>query len=98
MDKNVPVSETMKVVEILKPLSSEDRARVMRAAMVLLGDDGDKTVPSLGVGEQRSGTNEEIGNLPPRARVWMKQNNISEIQLQQVFHITEGAVEVIAAH
>jgi hypothetical protein len=98
MDKNIPVSETMKVVDILKPLSSEDRARVMRAAMVLLGDDGSKDSSTQIVGEGRGGPIDEIGTLPPRARAWMKQNNISGMQLQQIFHIAEGVVEVIAAH
>jgi hypothetical protein len=97
MDKDIPIDETTKVVEILKPLSSEDRARVIRAAMILLGDVdvGGSQILDAG-GPIDAGTN--LGALPPRARAWMKQNSISEAQIQQVFHMAEGAAEVIAVH
>lgn len=97
MDKNIPVGETMKVVDILKPLSSEDRTRVMRAAMVLLGENESGVAPITHVGEGSGGPVGEIGAFPPRARAWMKQNAITPDQLQHVFHVSDGSAEVIAA-
>jgi hypothetical protein len=80
------------IVEILTPLPAEERTRVVRAAMVLLGEShstSDIDVdPSAG----------SVGNLQPRARMWLKQNSITNDQLQQVFHLSDGALEVIAPH
>jgi hypothetical protein len=96
MDKNIPIGETTKVVEILKPLSSEDRARVIRAAMVLLGETDSGVPLQSGAGGFGGDEVEKLGALPLRARAWMKQNSISAEQLQQVFHVAEGTVELIA--
>jgi len=96
MDKNVPISEMTKLIEILGPLSPEDRARIIRAAMVLLGDPEIKTSP-----EKESGPKFQIDDaaqLPPRAQLWMKHNNISEEQLQEVFHVGGEDIDIIAAH
>lgn len=97
MDKNTPIDAMTKVVEVLTPLSSEDRARVVRAAMTFLGD------PQPTIAQQdavtRSGDQiDELGTLPPRARSWMKQHGVSETELQEVFHLTNDGVEVIAIH
>jgi len=79
-----------KVVEILSPLSSEERIRVIRAAMVLLGE----AVPPAGFTlDEPTGS---LEGLSARARLWMKQNSLTVEQLQQVFHLLEGAVEIIA--
>jgi hypothetical protein len=96
MDKNALVTEMTKLIEVLEPLSSEDRARVIRAAMVLLGDADAKISPDKGIeSEMQTGDSEE---LPARAHMWMKHNNISVEQLQQVFHVAKGEVDIIAAH
>jgi hypothetical protein len=96
MERNLPLDAMTKVVEVLSPLSSEDRARVIRAALELLGDPQARTPPPLVSNEQISdGT--ELGALPPRAKSWMNQNGISAAELQQFFHVTDGQVEVIAA-
>ena len=78
------------VVELLAPLSSDERGRVMRAAMGYFGE-----TPAI--------VEEDIGNvagavegLSPRARVWMKQNSVTSDQLQQVFHMSGDSIEVIA--
>lgn len=96
MDKNAPVTEMAKLVEILEPLSSEDRARVIRAAMVLLGE-ADTRISSDKEFELAPQT-DALGALPARAQMWMKHNSISEEQLQEVFHIAGGGAEIIAAH
>jgi hypothetical protein len=84
-----------KIVEILSPLSPEERRRVIGASLTLLGDtpsDSSVTGPS----PQRQ-MGEEAGALPSRAQVWMNQNGLSMDDLQQVCHIADGAVEVIAS-
>lgn len=83
-----------KTVEILEPLSTEERQRVIKASLTLLGDE------SSGLERSARGsnghTNDETNPLPPRAQVWMKQNGITADELNQVFHIADGTVQVIA--
>jgi hypothetical protein len=38
----------------------------------------------------------ELGTLSPRARSWMSQHGVSAVELQQIFHVADGEVEVIA--
>jgi hypothetical protein len=97
VEKSIPIGETSQIVEILKPLSSEDRSRVIRAAMVLLGDLGSYPQTS----DAEGASNIKVDNavmFPPRAQGWMKQNGITESQVLQIFHIADGTAEVIAVH
>lgn len=34
-------------------------------------------------------------NLSPRARAWMKQNSVTNEEIQQVFHIAEGEADIL---
>lgn len=80
------------IVEILTPMSAEERARVVRAALVMLGD---SSTPS---GMDDHGGGDEISrDIPPRARAWMKQYAVTPEQLEEVFHLVDGTIEVIAA-
>ncbi len=82
-----------KIIAILTPLPSEERSRVMNAAMMLLGE----ASPKLGA----VSTDDEVGavsNLSPRAKAWMKQNSVTNEELEQVFHMSETGTEVIASH
>ncbi len=88
MTQAMSMDALTKVVETLNPLTSEERNRVVRAAMVLLGE----VSPTVGADEPEGG----IEGLSPRARVWMKQNSITADHLQQVFHLSDGVAEVIA--
>jgi hypothetical protein len=94
MEMTTPINAVAKLVELLTPLPSDDRLRTIQAAMILLGES------QSGVTERAEKTtheeNVELDALPARARTWMRQNGISAAQLHQVFHISEGAVEVIA--
>jgi hypothetical protein len=78
------------VVNILQPLSSEERARIFHAALVLLGD----AAPS----QTTTDPGEGALQVPPRASTWMKQNAVTGEQVGEVFHIANGAVDVIASH
>lgn len=79
------------IVEVLSPLSPEERARLMRAAMVLLGDE----LPANAGGAPA----EQPGalSLPPKAASWMRQNGITEDQLQQAFHVADGSADLIGS-
>lgn len=80
------------IVEELTPLNSEERRRAVHAAMTLLGEETTKQ-PTASLAE-----NEVEGSeaLPLRVRTWMRQNDLSMEDLQQVFHIENGSIEIIA--
>lgn len=81
------------LVKVLGPLDSEDRHRVIEASLVVL-----KEKPTNIASEKSSGVEEiaQIGELPMRARSWMKQNALTADQLQQVFDFSSGTATVIA--
>lgn len=87
-----------KIVEVLKPLSSEDRVRVFKAAMVMLGENAGATVAPIASPLNTERSDADLDFISPRARVWMKQNALTIEQLQEVFHLSDGAVEVVAPH
>ena len=80
------------IVEELTPLDSEGRKRAVHAAMTLLGEEAVKR-PSTEV-EQGEPAGGEV--MLPRVKTWMRQNDLSMDELQQVFHIENGTVEIIA--
>jgi hypothetical protein len=96
MEKTIPIDAMTKLVEVLKPLPSEDRVRAIRAAMILLGEVQSGVTLAADAKEDTEEQSGEFGPLSPRAQTWMNQNGISTAQLQQVFHMGEGGVEVIA--
>ena len=83
------------IVDILTPLQSEDRRRVIAASLTLLGEEA--SIAKNTNANEDGDDSEALAKLPPRARVWMKQNNVSAEELEEVFHISEDGVEVIAA-
>jgi hypothetical protein len=84
-----------KMVDLLTPLSVEERRRAIAASLTLLGDQPSGSEQGAGA------SNREDAKVLPgpsgRAGVWMKQNNISMDELEQVFSIADGVVEVIAS-
>ena len=82
------------IVAELTPLTSEERQRVIQASLTLLGESpmtlakGTDTQVPVREGDEK---------LPPRTRIWMQQNDLSAEQLEQVFHIHNETVAVIAA-
>jgi hypothetical protein len=97
MEKTVPIDAMTKLVEVLNPLDFEGRQRAIKAALVLLGDvqSGVALSPDAEEGAKEQGGDER--NLSMRGRTWMRQNGISTVQLQQVFHTGKEGVEVIAS-
>lgn len=80
------------IVSELSPLGSEERKRAVHAAMTLLGEQSTGS-PMASADQSRLDGAE---TLPPRVRAWMRQSGLSMNQIQQVFHIDNGTVEVIA--
>jgi hypothetical protein len=74
---------TTKVTKLLTPLNSEDRQRVMKASLTLLGEDASAlqaqgattTVTPAGGGK----------HVNPKVTNWMKANALAATQLDQVF-------------
>ncbi len=84
------------IVDILGPLSSDERGRVISAAMMMLGDASMSARPAPA--QLSAPDDSEISDLPVRAKTWMRQHSVSQEQIQQVFHKDGEAVDVIAAH
>lgn len=84
------------MIELLTPLSSEERQRMVRASMTFLGE---PSVVAARLSEEGSGIDDSAGELvlPPRVRMWRKQNGLTDGQLQQVFSFADEKVEVIAS-
>jgi len=79
-----------KFVDLLDPLSPEDRQKVVSAGLTLLGE------PQVAKAQGGQSSRDDSG-LPSKAQIWAKQNNVGEDALNQVFHIANGAAEVIAS-
>jgi hypothetical protein len=84
-----------KIVEILTPLSSDERQRVIAASLTLLGEEG-TALPKPGAKAREREEGGDQSGLPPRAKLWMNQNSISSGEVEQVFHISDGVAAVIA--
>jgi hypothetical protein len=84
-----------RIIELLTPLASDDRHRIVNASLTFLGEHrgGAKGLQEEGQ-DQDSG--DDLG-LAPRAGMWRKQSGITPEQLQQVFHVSDGKVDVIAS-
>lgn len=95
MEKLVPLDAMTKVVEVLSPLSSEDRARVIGAALALLGDTQSMVAAPASGGPKADDI--ELDALPSRAKSWMSQHGVSAAELQQIFHIEDGVADFIAS-
>jgi hypothetical protein len=83
------------IVEALTPLDSAERVRVIQASLTLLGETfptGQSRNSDHGIGDEDDGR----PALPARAQTWMRQNDVSPDELQQVFHLENGTAEVIA--
>lgn len=88
----------VEIVELLTPLDSPERARAIKAALVLLDEPlpADSARCNTGNGTAALDDGGETSTLPARARTWMKQNGISLEELLQVFHLEDGKADVIA--
>jgi hypothetical protein len=95
MSENQTTEAMVKIVGILTPLVSEERQRVIKAALTLLGETFSSPQKAQ-VNEEAEEKDTDIG-LPARANSWAKQNGLTMQELEQVFHFDGGNVEFIAS-
>ena len=87
------------IVQILGPMSSEERQRVVQGALVILGE----VLPDVGGAPNRreevGDDNEALRQVNPRAKTWMKQHQVAADGLTHVFDFSDNdnGVVVIAA-
>lgn len=89
---------TAKVHAILEPFESDERRRVVNAALILLGDD--TTAGSRKPQHQRNDHIKEdgvtdAGDFPPAAGRWLKKNGLEIDTLEHYFHFDDGNVQPI---
>ncbi len=95
MSKTKKTDVLTSIVDLLEPMESDDRVRIINAALALLGE---SVAPTKVGTETIAEDTANLGELPPRARMWMKQHGLSSSELEQVFTIVDGVAEVSASH
>ena len=91
----VPLTQAVaNIVQELEKFSSEDRHRVVQAAMTLLGEAPTRIVPS---GEDAEPRQDQSGRLPAKTRNWMKEQGLTLEQINQVFHFGAEGPEIVAS-
>lgn len=95
------ISETLKnLVDLLEPLSPDERQRLVKGALAALGDAPVSTA-AINTNPARAISHSDVGGenvIAGKAQAWMKQNSVSFEQIEQVFHFgPDGGVELIAA-
>lgn len=80
---------TKEILTVLSPLSSEERARVVRAALTLLGDN----MPSGG--NNASPEEGQAGKSERRSNQWASKQGLTEERIEQYFHIEEDKVTLL---
>jgi hypothetical protein len=85
-----------KLVEVLTPLSPEDRQRAISATLILFGQPAPSPIASskLSVREELV---ESGDGISAKASLWMKKYGITREQLDHVFSVEADSVDVIAA-
>ncbi len=79
--------------KLLSPLSAEDRQKVVRGALAMLGE---PTVVAAPYGGDSPGDEpSDLSDLGPRALRWLKKFSISPEQLEHVFHFDGGTVDLL---
>jgi hypothetical protein len=94
MPTKKPIEVVGKMVDMLQSYPSEEIDRMISATRTLLGQrpyttNESNSSPLL----QRA---QEGREFPAKALVWMKQNEITVEQIDQIFHFSGAEVEVIA--
>ena len=95
MAKTKTTDTIVKLIELLTPLTSEERARLIAGALTVLGD---APVPAAALtpaaAAAASGSTVATG---AKAKNWIKQNGLTAEEIEQVFHIADGKAEVITS-
>lgn len=90
---------TAKVVDILSPLESEDRIRVVNASLTLLGESaGSRPVPKRGHGGAEQGPTDGVHRvgLSEQGEAWAGRNGVTGDNLEQWYYFDEGTAKLLA--
>lgn len=90
------VSVMPKLVQLLEPLSADERQRAISAVMVIFGQ---STAPAQSIDLQKEGqeVRHDVGEgISAKAATWMKKNALTRGQMDHVFSIEPESIEVIA--
>jgi hypothetical protein len=90
---DIPTVSTQ-LYALLKPMKPEERSRAVKAAYAMLGE-----IAPIAEGQSRPSEHHSNidGELPARAKAWMKSNGVTDEQLSQMFHIADGKAEITAS-
>lgn len=98
MTKTSLTATMTKIHDLLESLSSEERHKVVASALALLGDAS--TASPVGGAAGGAGSADDpsggMNGIGPKAQRWMKQHNVTQEDIEQVFHVEKDDVEVIA--
>jgi len=87
-----------KVVEVLSPLGSEERVRVVNASLTLLGEGESSSVISrsndAGSVSGREGVSDQPG-ISAQAAAWLQKNNMSREDLEHWYHFEQDTVTLL---
>jgi len=86
-----------KVYQILEPMSTEDRRRVISGTLALLGDSGVLRDSEPRADVHTSNPVEADTKINEKAELWMKTNDVSNDNLEQVFHWADSGEIVTLA-
>ncbi|MCJ2051334.1 hypothetical protein [Methylobacterium sp. J-070] len=95
MADEIDVTEvTKQLYGILKPLVAGDRKRVINAVLTLLGEDIEPSV-SKPSSQNAEGQVDEISGLSSKAKLWMRQNGITQDSIGGIFHSNGDSFDLI---
>jgi hypothetical protein len=95
-ESGTAVEALPKLVQILSGLSALEREKAISAAKILLAE----SVPSAIRASQEvppTEAEEYSGGIAPKAATWLRKNQISREQLDQIFSLDDNTFDVIAA-
>jgi hypothetical protein len=91
-----PAELSLEIYNILFPFESEVRQRVIQSAMTLLGE---TLLAPVGRSAALASTVmgfDDVG-LGPKAMKWVQRHALTRDMLDEIYHFTDGAVEIIAS-
>jgi hypothetical protein len=96
-DPKAAVEAVPKLIQVLTPLTPEDRQRALTAAMVLLGQSFSSAAVKINTPRATEESNASSENISAKASAWMKKHSVTREHLDHVFAIDAEEIDVIAA-
>lgn len=87
---------TTTIVDLLTSFTSEERQRIIQASLTLLGENASNKKSTEYQSPVNGNEDSQLEIFSHQTKVWMKQNNVSEDILSEVFHISDNTVDIIA--